>query len=344
MEKKFLMVRAMQSSQSDFDIFFNNSVVAVGWSKVDFSQSNIRTDIDAITSLVKISYYDNSSVAPQVVGRHLSQIKRFNSIAEGDYLVIPFRNSIRLAIAEKEILFDKNAYNNDLSNQRKVSYKLSGGTYKTIPRNALSEALQTRLRAPGSIVSNLIEFKDEIEKLFSHENYSWTANIEEEENKLKAELKSKILVKIRNGNTNLKSGGIGLENLVKELFVCEGYVAKILSKKTFEFGDADVLAVKIDKFQETKLLVQVKHHTGHTDDWGLLQLNEIKSSENYKDYKFVLITSAEISSEVRKIAEELDIVAVDGNELADWLIENLNKLSIGTKTILGLSAIPQVAY
>ena len=36
--KKYYMVRAMLSSEEDLKLFQENSIVAVGWSKVDFSK------------------------------------------------------------------------------------------------------------------------------------------------------------------------------------------------------------------------------------------------------------------------------------------------------------------
>lgn len=332
----------MSSSLTDFEVFFNNSVIAVGWSEIDFSEFG-KDDTEDLLGSVEEEYYSAKDISPQFVGRKLNQVRRFHNINTGDYIIIPFHNSIRLAIAEGKILYDEKAQNSDLANQRKVSYQYTGTTYKTIPRDVLSEALQRRLRVRGSTVSDLYEFKDEIEKLFSKSSYSWTSDFEEKENALKNALKTKLINKIRIGQTNLKTGGIGLEHLVKELFACEGYNTEVLAKTAFQLGDADVYAVKSDKFQETKILIQVKHHDGHTGDWGLTQLNEIKSSEEYKDHKFVLITTAEILPEVRKSAEEFDIATMDGNELVEWLIENLNNLSIETKIKLGLSAVPQIA-
>ena len=37
---KCYMVRAMGSTENDFDIFLSNSVVATGWSKIDFTKYN----------------------------------------------------------------------------------------------------------------------------------------------------------------------------------------------------------------------------------------------------------------------------------------------------------------
>jgi predicted Mrr-cat superfamily restriction endonuclease len=341
MEKHYFMVRAMNSSENDFSIFFDNQVVAVGWSDVDFTLFN-KEQTEDLVEVVEEKYYSSSDILPQVVGRQLNQVRRFQNINGGDLIMIPYYNSIRLAIAEDEIIYDEEAYDSDLSNQRKVKYLFSAGTFKTIPRDALSEALQRRLRVRGSTVSDLYEFKDEIETLFSKDSYSWTSQFEEKENELKNNLREKLIQNIRTGKTGLKTGGLGLEFLIRELFEIEGYKSEVLAKTTFLLGDADVYAVKSDKFQETKILIQVKHHSGYTNEWGISQLNEIKKSEEYNDHKFVLVTSANISAEVKKVAEDLDIITIDGNELSEWIIENLNKLSIETKIKLNISSIPQL--
>lgn len=340
MGRNYYMVRAMASTENDFKVFFDNSVVAVGWRKIDFSQHKTE-QTETLVKAVESCYYFSSDVFAPLVGKKLNEVRRFHNINSGDYILIPFYNSIRLAIAESKIIYDDKAYDLDLANQRKVSYVHFNGTFKTIPRDVLSEALQRRLRVRGSTVSDLYEFKDEIEKLFSKDSYTWTSDFEEYETKLKDGFKEKLISKIKTGKTNLKTGGIGLEHLVQELLECEGYKSEVLAKKAFQFGDADVYAVKSDKFQETKILIQVKHHSGYTNDWGLKQLDEIIKGEEHKDHKFILVTSAAISDDVRKLADNLDIVAMDGNELADWIIDNLLKLSAETKIKLGISAIPQ---
>lgn len=341
METNYYMVRAMASSELDFKMFFDNNVVAVGWSEVDFSKYNT-LQTEELAKEVEKTYYSSDKVFAPTVSKKLNEVRRFHNIKAGDFIIVPFYNAIRLAVASDAILYEEeSAYDLDLSNQRKVRYVFSGDTIRTIPRDVLSEALQRRLRVRGSTISDLFEFKDEIEKLFSKDAYTWSTDFEENETKLKDDFKGKLISKIKTGKTNLKTGGIGLEHLVRELLQCEGYEAEVLDKKKFEFGDADVYAVRSDKFQETKLLVQVKHHNGYTNEWGLQQLDQIKNSGEYKDHKYILVTSAEISQSVRKIAEEKDIAAMDGNELSDWILENLGKLSAETKIKLGVSSVPQ---
>ena len=342
MNRNYFMIRAMNSQVKDFKVFFENKVVAVGWSEIDFSDFQ-KTDGNELKKEVKKVYYSSKDWHPPLVGKKLNEVKRFHTINKGDYIIIPYWNSIRLAIAKDEHIYSKKAYDLDLANQIKVDYLLTKDDFKTIPRNSLSEGLQRRLRVRGSTVSDLYEFRDEIEQIFEKENYSWTSAYEEKENELIISLKSKLFKNIQNGTTNLTTGGIGLEHLVKELFECEGYHANVLAKTAFpEYGDADVLAVKSDRFQETKILIQVKHHSGYTDSWGIEQLKKIKELSAYEDYKFMLVTSAKISEKIKEKADTLDIVTVDGLELIDWIFENIDNINIGTKTKLGISSVPQI--
>ncbi len=342
MNRNYFMVRAMNSQVKDFNVFFENKVVAVGWSEINFSGFQ-KTEGNKLKEEVRKVYYSSKDWHPPLVGKKLNEVKRFHTISKGDFIIIPYWNSIRLAIAKDEHIYSKEAYELDLANQIKVDYLLTKDDFKTIPRNSLSEGLQRRLRVRGSTVSDLYEFRDEIEQIFEKENYSWTSAYEEKENELIDSLKSKLFKNIQNGTTNLTTGGIGLEHLVKELFECESYHANVLAKTAFpEYGDADVLAVKSDKFQETKILIQVKHHSGYTNNWGLEQLKKIKEISAYEDYKFMLVTSAKISKEIKEQADILDIVTVDGLELIDWIFENIDNLNIGTKTKLGISSVPQI--
>ena len=342
MNRNYFMVRAMNSQVKDFNVFFENNVVAVGWSEIDFSNF-LKTDVDKIKKEVKKVYYSSKDWHPPLVGKKLNEVKRFHTIKKGDFIIIPYWNSIRLAIAKDEHIYSDKAYELDLANQIKVDYLLIKDDFKTIPRNSLSEGLQRRLRVRGSTVSDLYEFRDEIEQIFEKDNYSWTSTYKEKENDLISLLKSKLFNNIQNGTTNLTTGGIGLEHLVKELFQCENYHANVLAKTAFpEYGDADVLAVKSDKFQETKILIQVKHHSGYTDNWGLEQLKKIKELSAYEDYKFVLATSAKISDKIKENANTFDIATIDGIELIDWIFENIDNLNVGTKTKLGISSVPQI--
>ncbi len=340
MEKNYYMVRAMGSTDAELNVFIDNSVVAVGWSDINFSNYNIEKS-DELVNAVRESYYAAKGLWQPTISKKLNEVRRFHEIKKGDYIVIPYGSAIRLAKAEETKKYDVSSKGLDLSNQREVTYL---GSSKAISRDFLSEELQRRLRVRGSTVSNLYEFKDEIEELFNDkDNYSWSNKFIKKEMEQKEKLKVKLINNIVIGKTNLKAGGLGLEQLVQELLECEGYSAKILPKTSFKgTADADILGFKPDPFQDINVLVQVKHHIGYTDDWGLKQLAAIKNLPEYGDHTFVLVTSANIQEKTRKIADDLQIITKDGNELADWIIDNIHKLNSDTRKKLGICSIPQI--
>ena len=95
-----------------------------------------------------------------------------------------------------------------MANQRAVQYRYKDGSLLVVPRNELSEGLQRRLRVPGSSVSNLYDFRDEIERLFSEESYSYSKTLQQKETDHLESLRRGLLDRIQSGNTNLQTGGI----------------------------------------------------------------------------------------------------------------------------------------
>jgi len=346
-ESEYLMVRAMGSTDDDFAVFFEKNVVAVGWSQVDFASYQSGEDL---AHAVQNEYFGgDKKVAPQVVGRRMNAVRRFKRIKQGDRIIVPYRDSVRMAEAQAAEKYDPEIKDTlDLSNQRKVSYvREKSGEILTIPRYKLSEGLQRRLRVRGSTVADLGEFSDEINGLYEKgkkgEKLGWEESFEEKRGSLKDELKSKLLENIRQGRTNLDAGGQGLEKLVKELLEADGYQASLLSKQHFSgYADADISASKSDRVQTTKLLVQVKHHSGQSSTWGAEQLDQIHKEhpEEYPDVIMVLVTTADASAELKEFCEAKDVVLVAGADLIDWIIDALPKLSPDTKIHLGISDLP----
>ncbi len=340
MGKGYYMVRAMLSRKEDLDVFFNKNVVAIGWSSVDLTKIN---DIDTLRQKVREAYYNNESVAPQTVGRNLNEVARFKGIKQGDYIVVPYWNTIALACAEKEEIYSTEDEKCDLANQRKVEFQYENDCIKRIPRDSLSEGLQRRLRVRGMTVSDLSEFAGEIEQLYAGHAYDSKLSSAKIESGYIEKFKETVLKNIQNGETNLKTGGIGLEDLVVELCHCEGYGAKKLSKKTFSgLGDADIEIVRSDRFTERKALIQVKHHQNETGLQGVEQLEAIMKDQQYAEYSFILLASCDISREAEEKAGKLGIQLINGDGLAEWIFDHHEKLSSKTKEMLRISAIPQI--
>ncbi len=338
MERKYVMVRAMTSQPIHFQTFFDNSVVAVGWSNIDFS---ICKSDEELREKVKAEYYSETS--GPLVSKNINECVRFNHLSEGDYVIVPYYSGIALATIEKEKIYSKEAISVDLANQHKVSYQYKNGAILSVPRNDLSEGLQRRLRVPGMSVSDLSEFSEEIDKLFENpESYSYSNEVKQKEDEMQRSFKRKLLENIQSGKTNLQTGGIGMENLVKELFECQGYNAKVLAKTSFAGdSDADVEAWRDDDFTSVKIFAQVKHHSGFTGKTGINQvIGAIK--EGYEDHIPYFITSGEVSEDVRNYAEENNVNVVDGNKLADMIFDNLSKLSGDTKKKLGIVMVPNI--
>lgn len=339
----YFMVRPINNSEKCVTNFTNNSIVAVGWSDINFSEQNSSKEI-----FNKLPYLKD--MAPQAAGRHRSQIDRFLNIRENDRILVPHWDSICLALARNQRKYNESTYEIDQSNELFVEYlKDSKGEILSIPRDSISEGLQRRIRVRGMTISDLNEFYLEIENLFEVAKkektaYSWKDGIEEIRCGREKTFKASLLKNIQSGNTNLKTGGIGLERLILELIESEGYKAYILGKQTFpSFADADVVAVKADRFVESKLLFQVKHHSGISDSWGIEQLLEIKKQlpEIYKSHKLVFVTSADVGSTLIEKAENNDVVVLNGIDLVDWIYDSLKKISNETKYKLGIIEFPE---
>jgi restriction system protein len=337
----YYMVRAMRSAQEDFEVFFRNNVVAVGWSRVDFTAFE---STDELIQAVEKEYYSDGSTAPQVVGKKRNEVRRFKAIEEHDRIVVPYWSSVRLAVAGREGRYSaQDGDSRDLGNQRAVSFvRDAGGGYLTVPRDQLSEGLQRRLRVRGNTVADLSEFVEEVKRLFDGEAYIST--IARVQNEQEQRFRSKLLAIIQDGRSNLRAGGIGLECLVEELLKLDGYVTEVQAKNRFpEIADADIEAVRDDHVKSVKLLVQVKHHRGESGDWGAKQLLHILEAEPdlFSEYELVLVTSGNPSEKLQELCVAKDITLISGTQLVDWVIDSLEHLSPQTKTKLRISNVPQ---
>lgn len=338
MDRHYLMVRAMTSQEIHFKEFFDNNVVAVGWSDIDFSKY---ADDQSLRDVIREQYYSGKSSAH--VSMNLNECIRFKNIIAGDYIIIPYYSGIALAVAESEAMYSAKAVDIDLANQHRVAYKYKNDEILSVPRSNLSEGLQRRLRVPGRSVTDLSDFADEIDKLFANpESYFYPNEVKKQEDRLEREFKQKLLQNIQAGKTNLKTGGIGMEQLVKELFECEGYEAKILAKSASPGdSDADIKAWRYDSFKTIVIYVQVKHHSGYSGQKGIEQIiGAVASKEPGSEGYF--ITSALVPEDVKKYAEDNNIRVIDGNELVDIIFDNRNKLSKDTMKRLGIVMVPTI--
>lgn len=312
--------------------------MGVGWSDHDFSAAK---DAEAAIQAIHADYG---------IGRCANQIRRYFAIQEGDLIVATLPYSVAIGRASGGQFFDSNYYDADTANQRRVKFPLDAqNKVVKIPRASFTEAFQRRLRVRGITVNDLGEFQQEIVKAYenvsSGKDYSWSLLMAEKADKAAEEFKISLLRNIQSGRTNLLTGGVGLEHLVKELLQIDGYRAEVLSKHAFPgFADADIKASRTDPCATMNLLVQVKHHQGFTNEHGLFQLEEIQKHDlpEYSDHEMVFCTSASVSEEFRKRAELSRITVIDGAGLVEWIAQHIEHLSSETKNCLGVCEVPTI--
>lgn len=331
-EPKSYQVRTLES-------LVERGIVGVGWSEFDFSGYP-----DAETAIGAICDEWGG------VGRGANQIRRFFAIREGDIVVVPIPYAVAIGVARGGLRYDADSVSIDRANQRRVDFPRDvEGRLVTIPRTALSEAFQRRLRVQGMTVNDLSEFGEEIQKLLASQAggipYEWADKVRIEQKERLEVFRERLLQKIQSGDTNLPTGGIGMQNLVHELLSVEGYDARILSTRHFSgTADADIQASRSDRCAVVKLLVQVKHHGGSSNEHGIRQLAEIRSEHpgEYDDHLHVLVTSASVSDELRMEASKADVTVIDGHGLAEWIGDSIHKLQPETKLALGIYEVPAV--
>lgn len=335
------MVRAMSSAEDDFAVFVDNSVVAVGWSKVDFTTA---ATVDAAVEAVTTEYYRDGKTAPQVAGKKRNEVRRFMNIKAGDRIIVPRWSGLMLATASGEPCFNHEAAGaRDLGNQHRVQYLMDGARPRIIPRSALSEGLARRLRVRGSTISDLKEFEREVGRLFEGETY--TSTLARMESEQEGRFKEQLLRVLQDGSSALATGGLGLERLVEELLIVDGYEAAVQSKRRYPgLADADVEASRRDQCVSVELLVQVKHHQGRTDTWGAEQLRGVVASDPdfFEEHQLVLVTTADATETLAEFCRENDITLITGHTLVDWIFDNQSKLSAQTRRVLRISNAPQL--
>lgn len=310
------------------DQMIDKNLIGYGW-QVDFSQFEKVVDVlDAIKH--KHGTY----------GKSRKRIISFFNLKKGDIVVIPTGSSIVLAEVEGERFFQ--AGSKKSANQISVQFfRDQENKVIKIPRKLLTNSLESRLKVRPSI-ANLEEFETEIFSIIQNirkNNRYIPSYFDEQIFEIHEKFKIDLLGAIQTKKTWLESGGRGVENLVVELLEVDGYTAKIQPKnQSNDIADVDIIAIKATRFYQSELLIQVKHHHGYSSDHGIYQLIGYES-ENPNAKKW-FITTAEISCNTKKLAENNNISTMDGDGFIEWLVEEINRLSESTRRKLGVIQAP----
>ena len=327
-DKKIMMVRSPQ-------VLISQSKIGYGWDSVNFSEYKT----------VEVLFEDGFKGID--VGRKTNQIKNYYNLSEGDLVIIPVSRAIVLAEIQGDKLYMEGvAYG---ENQIKVNFLTNkDGNVAYIPRNALSTALQSRLKLRMAI-ANLGDFKDELIKLVASlkkgEIYTWKTEIEKKESEAEKIFKESLLDRIQTGKEiGISAGGYGLEKLIQDLLQAQGYDANIQAKnQSSGIDDIDIIAKRVNSLTDDieALFIQVKHHKGETRGWGIQQLEAFEvNDDEISFYRKVLITTASVSEELKEHADKSKIIVLDGEQFVAWLYNNIEFIRTETRNALGISSIP----
>lgn len=304
-----------------------------GWNQINFSEYTGQSNALLMQAFARLEID---------LGRQQNQILRFFNISAGDLIVVPVYGAIVLGIAGQQRFYEQNVPYG--ANQLSVSFfRDKNNKIIRIPRAELKEALQARLKIRMTVVS-LNEFSDELQQLVQQIEQGGAVGITEHyaqaQKKAEEHFKTTLLENIRAGETNLKSGGLGVEEIVRELMSIEGYDARVLAKTNSQgIGDIDIEAKKTDRLTEIIWQIQVKHHNGVSDRHGIDQFLAIKPEENTNK---CFITTAVLEAQIKADAEAKGITVIEGAELVDWIYEQWSFLSSMTKRQLGAVDVPQL--
>ncbi len=343
---KYYVVRMANNEH----LFVPKSVVAVGWSGIDFSSYD---DTEKLCDDVRNRYYLDSS--PQLAGRKIGEVRRFKSIKKEDILLVPCYRGFYIAKSTGNFIYNIYSSSEDRANQLIVDYIVDdNGNPMVFNRYDKSTALSSKLGIPGFTVLEIWENEiiSEVDELVAKKkDASYISKIITEENNKLLMFKNSIKEVLPNyKKIGLEAGGIGFEKLLKSLLEADGFSAKILSKQVGGSGtaDADILATKYsqlgDEFSSV-LYIQAKHYTGESDN-GIDQIVSFKEKINndnvdgkakvatedgemsvsVNDIKYVLVSTGTFTDYVIDKAEQENITLIDINRLSEMLYEMMDSI------------------
>ncbi|GAB2991741.1 restriction endonuclease [Psychrosphaera aestuarii] len=323
-DKNIVLVRSPSELITD-------NLAGYGWGQANFSA------FDSINAIC--DYLASNGI---VVGRHRNQMKRFYELKNGDVVVIPVHRAIVLGKVQGAKSYGQGIQYGE--NRVSVNYfKDEQGSVIRIPRSKLSQGLESRLKIRMSIAS-LNDFRDEITEYVSQletdNKVCFDSIFQQKKDAAIESFKQNLLSNIVNGNTTLKSGGCGLEQLVKELLEIEGYTAHIEAKnQSSDISDIDITATRNDPVSSNRVFIQVKHHKGNTSDWAVKQLVDIDEDEHHDKW---VVTTGRVDDSTISLASEHNIKVMNGEDLIDWVYNRIGHLSPKFKEQLGISILPQI--
>lgn len=305
-------------------LFLNNSVIAIGWSKMgDLSQ--ISPDREAFREKMSDAYPNPKK---QAIATNTGQVYRFvNEVQIGDYVVFPSKidRMINIGIIEGEYVYSPET--GDYANQRKVKW------IKHIPRMSFS---QGALYEVGSAMS-LFMIKNYADEYLAalDKDFKKTASTDDTEDDsigataedIQDNTRDYILKEL---SCHLK--GYDLEEFVADLLSAMGY-RTTLSPHGGDSG-IDITAYKDEL--PPRILVQVKSGDGDIKE---TTIQSLKGAMREGDYG-LFVTLANYTKNAQKYLDNTPIIrGINGAELVELILKHYDKLSDKYRKLIPLKMV-----
>lgn len=244
----------------------------------------------------------------------------FNSLNDGDIILVPVNGGIAVAKATSSAGADRRA----------VQYKKGrGGAPDVIPKTCLSPALRNMINSKYPVVS-IDAFQGEIDALLAPGSGAWIYSMNEEKMK---EFRNKLKDIVQNGYANVE--------LMKEILIANGYC--IRDAPNLPRKDAVIVAECRSSFgNREKLFFKIRSDRGRRDDdYVDAMINAKNAFPDIAGHRGIFITTTDHIAESAKalaLANNMEAWTVSG--MIDLIIESMDKLSPDIKKRLGIQVAP----
>ena len=165
MERNYYVVSIPNSSEEHFEFLFKNDIVAIGYKEFCFTMYVNMIDKEILYKKINDFYKSKNEKAEK---SHI-EAELFINIKEGDYIIIPYFDSVCLAIATDNRIYDRDVSEHlGFYNQLEVDYIKANNKLKFVSLNSLSKGLQKRLKEIKSTVCELNDFVEDVECLYGN--------------------------------------------------------------------------------------------------------------------------------------------------------------------------------
>lgn len=325
MNRQAYIIRCAPSRISRLDEIIPNKQIVLGWSLTK-NKLFKSSDREFFKQQLKESYPTKYKKNPYSLGQATGHLWRFiREMQKGDYAIVPTSKAFYLGkIKNNELQFYEDKIEDDTAIRRDVEWLNDG---KPILRDFCGAGLVSRLKYQGTCVSATDLIEDIEEALKSAKQNTKPTFKNQLGDSLKGNV-AKLLTSKKAYLDNTK-----LEKLVRQLLLALGAkTSKIPYKKRYPGSIADVDVIANFVHLGLHIYVQVKKHSGETDEHAVKQIIEalkIDNPDNSKPIFGWVISTGTFSDEAEKLAIENGIRIIDKDELAEIIIsvglDNLNE-------------------